>query len=267
MNNEKEFKPLSESTALDPYQDIKLKVISKLSVPSQAMLDFFTYMAEKGWNLYIKEDFLRNCISEFSQKMIKDLYQEDVNETFMGKRNYLILPRLCDSDRNRIMWKWQGNLMEIIAGNMFKQKVHPFTNKYELDCWVGNSKDDMGVDGWAQHVANPKFKIGIQVKYRQEKDIKWNDQISKCIAITHRYADQLARDGIFTDKECIEWMREIPAKSIIVTTTKIGDTVDRAVGKESYDYIDSDCMLKSIGKKNKNNGNKLFWERTLDSIK
>lgn len=258
-----EFKTLAESKALNPYQDITLRVISMLSTPYQSMIDFFTYMAQEGCEKYIKEDYLRNCISEFSRKMIKDLYQEDANETFLGKRTFW---RLRDIDRNRIMWKWQGNLMEIIAGNMFRQKVHPLTAKYELEKWTGVDKDDMGVDGWCQHVSNPKFKIGVQVKYRLEKDVKWNDQISKCMAITEQTVRQMYRDNILTDVEWCKWGKEIPARSIIVTTTKISDTVERAVGLESYDWIDSDDMLKYIGKKNGNNGNKLFWENTLASI-
>ena len=87
------------------------------------------------------------------------------------------------------------------------------------------------------------------------------------MAITEQTVRKMYRDNTLTDAEWCKWGKEIPARSFIVTTTKIGDTVDRAVGKESYDYIDSERMLKSIGKKNKNNGNKLFWERTLDSIK
>lgn len=262
-----EFTNLSESKALDPYQDKDLKVVSMLKSPKQGMIDFFTYMAEEGWDRYVKEEFLRNRIAEYSVKTIENLYNEDTVETFTGGRNYKVLPKLQDKDAKRLMWKWQGNLMEIIAGNMFRQKVHPLTAKYELEKWTGDDKDDMGVDGWCQHVSNPKFKIGVQVKYRLEKDVKWNDQISKCMAITEQTVRQMYRDNILTDTEWCKWGKEIPARSIIVTTTKISDTVDRAVGKESYDYIDSERMLKSIGKKNKNNGNKLFWERTLDSIK
>ena len=266
MNEEKEFKALSESKALNPYQDNALNVVSKLKSTRQGMIDFFTYMVEDGWKKYTKENFLKNRIEEFSLKTIKNLYEEDKTETFNGKRNYETLPKLQYKDFYRLLWKWQGNLMEIIAGNMFQQNVHPFRDKYEFDCWEGNSKNDMGVDGWVQHTSNPKFKIGIQVKYRFEKNIKWNDQISKCIAITQQNACQMAMDGVFTLDECISWMREIPAKSIIVTTTKIGDTIDRAIGKNSYDYIDSERLLKCIGKKNGNNGNKLFWENTLASI-
>lgn len=267
MSEEKEFKLLSESKALDPYQDKSIKVVSRLKSPRQGMIDFFTYMAETGWERYIKEDFLRKEISRFSVKTIENLYNEDTAETFTGGRNYDVLPKLQKQDAKRLMWKWQGNLMEIIAGNMFRQKVHPLTNKYELECWAGDSKEDMGVDGWCQHVSNSKFKIGIQVKYRLEKDIKWNDQISKCMAITEQTVRQLYRDNVLTDKEWCQWGKEIPARSIIVTTTKIGDTVDRAVGKESYDWIDSNDMLKYIGKLNGNDGNKLFWEKTLESIK
>lgn len=267
LYNMNEFINLSESKALDPYQDKDLKVVSMLKSPKQGMIDFFTYMAEEGWDRYVKEEFLRNRIAEYSVKTIENLYNEDTVETFTGGRNYKVLPKLQDKDAKRLMWKWQGNLMEIIAGNMFRQKVHPLTAKYELEKWTGDDKDDMGVDGWCQHVSNPKFKIGVQVKYRLEKDVKWNDQISKCMAITEQIVRQMYRDNILTDAEWCKWGKEIPARSIIVTTTKISDTVDRAVGKESYDYIDSERMLKSIGKKNKNNGNKLFWERTLDSIK
>lgn len=266
MNDEKEFKPLSESIALDPYQDKDLKIVSKLKSPKQGMIDFFTYMVEEGWDKYVKEDFLRNCIAKYSVKTIENLYNEDTVETFTGGRNYKVLPKLQDKDAKRLMWKWQGNLMEIIAGNMFRQKVHPLTAKYELEKWTGNDKDDMGVDGWCQHVSNPKFKIGVQVKYRLEKDVKWNDQISKCMAITEQTVRQMYRDNILTDTEWCKWGKEIPARSIIVTTTKISDTVERAVGLESYDWIDSDDMLKYLGKKNGNNGNKLFWERALESI-
>lgn len=264
--NMSEFKVLSESKALDPYQDKAIKVVPKLKSPRQGMIDFFTYMAETGWNEYTKEDFLRKKISEFSIETVEKLYNEDIAETFNDKRNYDVLPRLQGQDKNRLMWKWQGNLMEIIAGNMFSQKVHPLTNRYELECWAGDSKEDMGVDGWCQHVSNPKFKIGIQVKYRLEKDVKWNDQISKCMAITEQTVRQLYRDGVMSDKEWCQWGKEIPARSIIVTTTKIGVTVDRAVGKTTYDYIDSDDMLKYIGKPNGNDGNKLFWENALESI-
>ena len=266
MSEEKEFKLLSESKALNPYQDKIIRVVSSLKSPRQGMIDFFTYMAETGWEKYIKEDFLRNEISRFSIKTIQNTYDEDKQETFGGKRNYDVFESLYVKYFDRLMWKWQGNLMEIIAGNMFRQKVHPLTNKYELECWSGDSKEDMGVDGWCQHVSNPKFKIGIQVKYRLEKDIKWNDQISKCIAITEQTVRQLYRDNVLTDAEWCKWGKEIPARSIIVTTTKIGDTVDRAVGKESYDWIDSDDMLKYIGKPNGNDGNKLFWKKTLESI-
>ena len=181
-----EFTNLSESKALDPYQDKDLKVVSKLKSPKQGMIDFFTYMAEEGWDKYVKEDFLRNLIAEYSVKTIENLYNEDTAETFTGSRNYKVLPKLQDKDAKRLMWKWQGNLMEIIAGNMFRQKVHPLTAKYELEKWTGDDKDDMGVDGWCRHVSNPKFKIGVQVKYRLEKDVKWNDQISKCMAITEQ---------------------------------------------------------------------------------
>lgn len=261
-----EFTNLSESKALDPYQDKDLKVVSKLNSPKQGMIDFFTYMVEEGWDKYVKEEFLRNCIAEYSVKTIENLYNEDTAETFTGHRNYKVLPKLQDKDAKRLMWKWQGNLMEIIAGNMFRQKVHPLTAKYELERWTGDDKDDMGVDGWCQHVSNSKFKIGVQVKYRLEKDVKWNDQISKCMAITEQTVRQMYRDNILTDAEWCKWGKEIPARSIIVTTTKISDTVERAVGLESYDWIDSDDMLKYLGKKNGNNGNKLFWEQTLKSI-
>lgn len=266
LYNMSEFKLLSESKALDPYQDKFIKVVSSLKCPRQGMINFLSWMAETGWEQYIKEDFLRETISKFSVDTINKTFDEDIMETFDGKRNYDVLPKLQERDFNRLMWKWQGNLMEIIAGNMFRQKVHPLTNKYELECWAGDSKEDMGVDGWCQHVSNPKFKVGIQVKYRLERDIKWNDQISKCMAITEQTVRQLYRDNVLTDKEWCQWGKKIPARSIIVTTTKIGDTVDRAVGRESYDWIDSDDMLKYIGKPNGNDGNKLFWEQTLKSI-
>lgn len=266
LYNMSEFTNLSESKALDPYQDKDLKIVSKLKSPKQGMIDFFTYMVEEGWDRYVKEEFLRNRIAEYSVKTIENLYNEDTAETFSGHRNYEVLPKLQDKDAKRLMWKWQGNLMEIIAGNMFRQKVHPLTAKYELEKWTGDDKDDMGIDGWCQHVSNPKFKIGVQVKYRLEKDVKWNDQISKCMAITEQTVRQMYRDNILTDAEWCKWGKEIPARSIIVTTTKISDTVERAVGLESYDWIDSDDMLKYLGKKNGNNGNKLFWEKTLESI-
>ena len=266
LYNMSEFTNLSESKALDPYQDKDLKIVSKLKSPKQGMIDFFTYMAEEGCDKYVKEEFLRNCIAQHSVKTIENLYNEDIVETFTGGRNYKVLPKLQDKDAKRLMWKWQGNLMEIIAGNMFRQKVHPLTAKYELEKWTGDDKDDMGVDGWCQHVSNPKFKIGVQVKYRLEKDVKWNDQISKCMAITEQTVRQMYRDNILTDIEWCKWGKEIPARSIIVTTTKISDSVERAVGLESYDWIDSDDMLKYLGKKNGNNGNKLFWENTLASI-
>lgn len=261
-----EFTNLSESKALDPYQDKDLKVVSKLKSTKQGMINFFTYMAEEGWDKYVKEDFLRNLIAKYSVKTIENLYDEDTAETFTGNRNYKVLPKLQDKDAKRLMWKWQGNLMEIIAGNMFRQKVHPLTAKYELEKWTGDDRDDMGVDGWCRHVSNPKFKIGVQVKYRLEKDVKWNDQISKCMAITEQAVRRMYRDNVLTDAEWCKWGKEIPARSIIVTTTKISDTVERAVGLESYDWIDSDDMLKYLGKKNGNNGNKLFWENTLKSI-
>ena len=86
------------------------------------------------------------------------------------------------------------------------------------------------------------------------------------MAITEQAVRRMYRDNVLTDAEWCKWGKEIPARSIIVTTTKISDTVERAVGLESYDWIDSDDMLKYLRKKNGNNGNKLFWENTLKSI-
>ena len=48
-----EFTNLSESKALDPYQDKDLNVVSKLKSPKQGMIDLFTYMAEEGWDKYV----------------------------------------------------------------------------------------------------------------------------------------------------------------------------------------------------------------------
>ena len=165
-----------------------------------------------------------------------------------------------------LSYKFEGNLMEIIAGNVLSQIPGILHNKYTFERMCGNDKNDYGVDGWVHHQANPKFKVGVQVKFRSNKDVKWNDQITKCVALTEETVRRFYRNGLMTDKEWCDWGKNVPQRAIIVTTTKLDKNVINTIGDFAFDVIDSDTLWANIGKKNNTNPHKDFWENCWLSI-
>jgi len=261
------FKELITSAALDPYHKRENGIIHYMQSPSKIALEFFNFMQSTGYNLYNSTDYLREIIMSYSTKLINELKIEDNSLT--DGRNYKVAPKLTKAVLQNLQWKWQGNIMEIIAGNMFSQNCHPFTNKYTFSEWVGNSKEDAGVDGWLKHAAkgnNSKFFIGVQVKYRFEKSVKWNDQITKAVALTDERVRTLFRDGQLTKDEWIDWGLNVNRRALIVTTTKVSDSITSAIGSQAFDKIDEDDLLKYLGCPNNKNQNKTFWENTYKSI-
>ena len=64
-------------------------------------------------------------------KSIHDIKEQDLS--LVEGRNYLVAPNLSDDDIQRLVWKWQGNIMEIIAGWMFMNNLHPYTADFVFD--------------------------------------------------------------------------------------------------------------------------------------
>lgn len=261
------IKELALSKALDPYHKKENGIVEYLVTPYTIMKEFFDYMQSNGYALYNKVDYLRKIIMSYSTKLKNAIKDED--EKLVDGRNYNVAPKLTDEAIMNLVWKWQGNVMEIIAGNMFIQKCHPFTNKYMFDQWVGNDITDAGVDGWLRHNVggnSSNFFIGVQVKYRFEKNIKWNDQITKALALTDERMRELYSNNVISDSEWCYWGKQIKRRALIVTTTKISDTITKNIGTNAYDKIDEDDLLEYLGCMKNINGNKLFWEKTYNSI-
>lgn len=250
-----EIKNLIEPKSHDPYN--RYNITEYLSCIKESHLEFFKYMAETGFEKYNKTDFLRKTIKQFSKKLFNNLAEED--KSLVQNRNYDVAPNLTPDEIQDLVWKWQGNVMEIIAGWMF-QKCNPFADRYVFDKMCGDDKNDVGVDGWMRSTANRNFFIAIQVKYRFENEVKWNDQITKAIALTDEKVRTLYQNNQLTDAEWCKWGKQIQRRAILVTTTKLSNSVDRAIGTNAFDVVDENTLLKHLGMKDNVNPNKEYWE-------
>ena len=124
-----DIKNLIKAKSHDPYREFE--IVSYLTCFETAHKEFFKFMAEKGDELYKKKDYLRKTISDFAKKLKHDIKEQDL--ALVEGRNYLVAPNLSDDDVQRLVWKWQGNLMEIIAGWMFMNNLHPYTADFTFD--------------------------------------------------------------------------------------------------------------------------------------
>jgi hypothetical protein len=255
---------LIKTDSLNPYGKKERRILGECKTPEIVMRQFFEFMAAKGWDLYVKTDYLRNVIESYSVKMKNLLKEED--SKIVVDRDYKIMPKLTGNELELIRHKWKGNLMEIIAEEMFKQKCHPFRNKYDFCEWTGQDVNDSGVDGWCRHTANKRFYIGIQVKYRFNTDVKWNDQITKALALTDQKVKDLYRANKLTDKEWCRWGKDIVRRAILVTTTKVSDSITNNIGINAFDKIDEDDLLEYLGKAKGINGNHEFWLNVCKSL-
>lgn len=256
-----ELKNLIKPEAHDPYH--KYGIVPYLAAMSNQHIAFFEYMAKEGFDKYNKADFLRKTIMKYSKDLFTRIKNED--QSLDVNRNYMVAPNLTDEDIQNIVWKWQGNVMEIIAGYMF-MTCNPFNDRYSFDEMCGDDKNDVGVDGWLRSTTNRNFFIGIQVKYRFEKDVKWNDQITKALALTDERVRKLYQANQLTDQDWCIWGKQIQRRAVLVTTTKLSDSVTNAIGTDAFDVIDETVLLEYIGKKNNVNPNKEFWETLFERI-
>lgn len=254
-----DIKNLIKPEAHDPYHEYG--IVPYLKSMTNIHIKFFEYMKNEGFDKYNKTDFLRKTISKFSNDLKKCIKEEDQSLT----RNMQVAPLLTDNDIQHIVWKWQGNVMEIIAGHMF-ETCNPFNDRYTFDEMCGDDKNDVGVDGWLRSTVNRNFFIGIQVKYRFEKEVKWNDQITKALALTDERVRKLYQANQLTDKDWCTWGKQIQRRAVLVTTTKLSDSVTNAIGTDAFDVIDETVLLEYIGKKNNVNSNKEFWETLYNKI-
>lgn len=221
-------------------------------------------MRKTGYDEYIRPDFLSEVVHEHAKEMI-DNFQSEQQYT-RSNRNLDVAPDLTSGELIDLMYKFEGNLMEIIAGNVLSQIPGILGNKYTFERVCGNDKNDYGVDGWVHHQANPKFKVGVQVKFRTNKEVKWNDQITKCVALTEENARKFYRNGLMTDKEWCSWGKDVPHRAIIVTTTDLDKNVINAIGNFAFEQINKDKLWANIGKKNNTNPHRDFWENCWQSI-
>ena len=118
-----DIKNLIKAKSHDPYREFE--IVNYLACFENAHKEFFKFMAEKGYELYKKKDYLRKTISDFAKKLKHDIKEQDLS--LVEGRNYSVAPSLSDDDVQRLVWKWQGNLMEIITGWMFYEQ---FTSVY-----------------------------------------------------------------------------------------------------------------------------------------
>lgn len=258
------FNSLTTNKAHDPYQWHSVVSDCNLTSISKQYIKFFDYMRTTGYNEYDKKTFLANVIHEHGIELVENFKNEQ--ESTREARNLEVAPDLNTKELDDLMYKFEGNLMEIIAGNIFSQIPGILNNKYVFERMCGNEKDDYGVDGWVHHQSNPKFKVGIQVKFRSNKDVKWNDQITKCVALTEETVRSFYRNGLMTDKEWCDWSKNVPQRAIIVTTTSLDRNVVNAIGKFAFDVIDADMLWTNVGKKHNTNPHREFWENCWLSI-
>lgn len=115
---------------------------------------------------------------------------------------------------------------------------------------------------WVCH----RLMLEAQVKYRFEKDVKWNDQITKALALTDERVRKLYQANQLTDQDWCIWGKQIQRRAVLVTTTKLSDSVTNAIGTDAFDVIDETVLLEYIGKKNNVNPNKEFWETLFERI-
>ena len=257
-----DIKNLIKAKSHDPYREFE--IVSYLTCFETAHKEFFKFMAEKGHELYKKKDYLRKTISDFAKKLKHDIKEQDL--TLVEGRNYLVAPNLSDDDVQRLVWKWQGNLMEIIAGWMFMNNLHPYTADFTFDEMCGDDRKDMGVDGWVRSTVCRNFFYGVQVKYRFEKDVNWNDQITKCAFLTEQRIRQLYQDNQLTDEEWVKWGKQIQKRVILVTTTGLSDLVVETVSKNVFYVIDENILLHYLGMENNVNPKKVIWENLYNYI-
>lgn len=258
-----DIKNLIKPKAHDPYN--QFPIVPYLTCLENAHIELFKFMAEKGFELYKKPDYLRKVISDFAKKLKKDIYTQDQALTI--NRNYLVAPNLDDDEIQKLVWKWQGNIMEIIAGWMFMNNLHPYTAEFSFDEMCGDDRKDMGVDGWVRSTVNRNFFYGIQVKYRFEKDVNWNDQITKCAFLTEQRVRQLYQDNQLNDQDWINWGKQIQKRVILVTTTKLSDLVVDTVSKNVFYVIDENILLSYLGMEKNVNPKKEIWTDLFNYIK
>lgn len=257
------FKNLTLPAAHDPYH--RHAVVPYLNCLTEYHIKFFEYMSNTGYDEYVTRTFLSNKIAEFGKKLLKDISaHESIDDP---NRNYTVAPKLTHDDIMSIVWKWEGNLMEIIAGNVLSQIPGLLSNRYVFDKMCGDEQNDFGVDGWVHHQSNKKFRIGVQVKFRKEKEVHWNDQISKCVAITESEVRKYYTQGEMTDAEWCSWGKDVSRRAILITSTALHTSVNQAVGDFMFEVIDAEDLLQNIGKKNNTNPHKEFWDNCLTSVK
>lgn len=91
----------------------------------------------------------------------------------------------------------------------------------------------------------------VTVLYRFEKDVNWNDQITKCAFLTEQRVRQLYQDNQLNDQDWINWGKQIQKRVVLVTTTKLSDLVVDTVSKNVFYVIDENILLSYLGMEKK----------------
>ena len=70
-----DIKNLIKAKSHDPYREFE--IVSYLTCFETAHKAFFKFMAEQGYELYKKKDYLRKTISDFAKKLKHDIKEQD----------------------------------------------------------------------------------------------------------------------------------------------------------------------------------------------
>ena len=80
-----DIKNLIKAKSHDPYREFE--IVSYLTCFETAHKEFFKFMAEKGYELYKKKDYLRKTISDFAKKLKHDIKDEKKIQKVQPKVN------------------------------------------------------------------------------------------------------------------------------------------------------------------------------------
>ncbi len=225
----------------------------------QAYLDFFSYMSNEGWSKYEDNKFLQKTVNKFAEKF-KKLCKDNCIEANTNAENYNKCLYTQD-ELDRLEDKYKGNVLEIIAESYFKNVT---TQKYAMKykCWSGQSDTDLGIDGYAVDLTNEQFLYAIQVKYRTEAEIGWQDGIQKAyVLVTEEMKDKWLNKAI-SDEEFLLWNKL--HRVVLFTTTNVKYNM-KDWSKDWLLVIDGNELYKSIGMYTLT-GNKLFWENLYKEV-
>lgn len=117
--------------------------------------------------------------------------------------------------------KFKGNILEIITEQLCRDNAftHDSELMVEFERVIG-SDEDLGIDILMKNRNKPKWKVGLQIKFRTVEEIDYKSgALSKTSDMVRRAMEKDLNEKRITVDEYIDWIQNCNTKEILVTTT------------------------------------------------